>query len=337
MNRYHWATAVVVGVFTLYVAVETTFAYSTDPLLRQLRGTVIVDRGSAYTIAEPGMMLSPGDRLLILEKSAVAVTQDDCVARLAENSVFLITEESVCAAGKNGVAPQLLYAQAIGADPKSNSVNDAISAGAIGAEPDPSATPPNNAFSQPVPRAGSSALGSDEEIPAVTESVPADAVDEQDSEIVQQQPDQSMPSETTVVEEQVKPTPRPNRRPIALETPEWGGLSGPVIGGIVAAGAGLLAAVAGGGGGGSGSDGGSAANAPTNSTNGNHQPSGSDNGGQQGGNGSGPVTNSPVNNPPPNNNGGGGGTPPVNNPPPNNNGGGGGNPPINNPPPVSPE
>ena len=86
--------------------------------LKETQGKVLVNAGNGYELAQPGMLLKLGDRVLTMAGASALVIQDDgCVTRLAENVVFMLQTPSVCDGGVDsarGVGPYL--AQAIGAE-----------------------------------------------------------------------------------------------------------------------------------------------------------------------------------------------------------------------------
>ena len=86
--------------------------------LKETQGKVLVNAGNGYELAQPGMLLKLGDRVLTLQGgSAVVVQVGGCVTRLAENTAFTLQEPSLCNGGVNTlrqIGPY--YAQAIGAE-----------------------------------------------------------------------------------------------------------------------------------------------------------------------------------------------------------------------------
>ncbi len=103
--------------------------------LKETQGKVLVNAGNGYELAQPGMLLKLGDRVLTLQGGSAVVAQvDGCVTRLAENTAFTLQEPSLCNGGVNTlrqIGPY--YAQAIGAPQPGEIVTDGVSAAA--AEP----------------------------------------------------------------------------------------------------------------------------------------------------------------------------------------------------------
>ncbi len=103
--------------------------------LKETQGKVLVNAGNGYELAQPGMLLKLGDRVLTLQGASTVVAQvDGCVTRLAENTAFTLQEPSLCNGGVNTlrqIGPY--YAQAIGAPQPGEIVTDGVSAAA--AEP----------------------------------------------------------------------------------------------------------------------------------------------------------------------------------------------------------
>ncbi len=94
--------------------------------LKEMQGKVLVNAGNGYELAQPGMLLKLGDRVLTLQGgSAVVVQVDGCVTRLAENTAFTLQEPSLCNGGVNTlrqIGPY--YAQAIGAPQPGETATD---------------------------------------------------------------------------------------------------------------------------------------------------------------------------------------------------------------------
>ncbi len=94
--------------------------------LKEMQGKVLVNAGNGYELAQPGMLLKLGDRVLTLQGgSAVVVQVGGCVTRLAENTAFTLQEPSLCNGGVNTlrqIGPY--YAQAIGAPQPGETMTD---------------------------------------------------------------------------------------------------------------------------------------------------------------------------------------------------------------------
>jgi len=94
--------------------------------LKETQGKVLVNAGNGYELAQPGMLLKLGNRVLTLQGgSAVVVQVGGCVTRLAENTAFTLQEPSLCNGGVNTlrqIGPY--YAQAIGAPQPGETMTD---------------------------------------------------------------------------------------------------------------------------------------------------------------------------------------------------------------------
>ncbi len=94
--------------------------------LKEMQGKVLVNAGNGYELAQPGMLLKLGDRVLTLQGGSAVVAQvDGCVTRLAENTAFTLQEPSLCNGGVNTlrqIGPY--YAQAIGAPQPGETATD---------------------------------------------------------------------------------------------------------------------------------------------------------------------------------------------------------------------
>ncbi len=94
--------------------------------LKETQGKVLVNAGNGYELAQPGMLLKLGDRVLTLQGGSAVVAQvDGCVTRLAENTAFTLQEPSLCNGGVNTlrrIGPY--YAQAIGAPQPGETMTD---------------------------------------------------------------------------------------------------------------------------------------------------------------------------------------------------------------------
>ena len=94
--------------------------------LKETQGKVLVNAGNGYELAQPGMLLKLGDRVLTLQGGSAVVAQvDGCVTRLAENTAFTLQEPSLCNGGVNTlrqIGPY--YAQAIGAPQPGETATD---------------------------------------------------------------------------------------------------------------------------------------------------------------------------------------------------------------------
>jgi len=94
--------------------------------LTEMQGKVLVNAGNGYELAQPGMLLKLGDRVLTLQGGSAVVAQvDGCVTPLAENTAFTLQEPSLCNGGVNTlrqIGPY--YAQAIGAPQPGETATD---------------------------------------------------------------------------------------------------------------------------------------------------------------------------------------------------------------------
>ncbi len=94
--------------------------------LKEMQGKVLVNAGNGYELAQPGMLLKLGDRVLTLQGGSTVVAQvDGCVTRLAENTAFTLQQPSLCNGGVNTlrqIGPY--YAQAIGAPQPGETATD---------------------------------------------------------------------------------------------------------------------------------------------------------------------------------------------------------------------
>jgi hypothetical protein len=85
-----------VGVFS------SASAETSDPVakLYQIEGQVLVNTGTAYVAAQPGMEIKPGTKILTRKDSSVNVSYNDgCIKRLNENSMLTVNSATECTAG----------------------------------------------------------------------------------------------------------------------------------------------------------------------------------------------------------------------------------------------
>lgn len=81
--------------------------------LAQLKGRVMVNKGSSYTQASPGLILQTGTKIVTTQGAAVSVLyKDGCVKQLGENSMLTIGNGSECSA--NNFHERIYVAAAIG-------------------------------------------------------------------------------------------------------------------------------------------------------------------------------------------------------------------------------
>ena len=106
--------ALALGTFALGALAAEPYAS-----LRTAEGTVMVNQGERYVTATEGMVLSPGDRIMVMAGSkAVVRFGDGCSLPLGANVVTSIPAQSTCAGGVADVrqyGPS--YAQALGDTP----------------------------------------------------------------------------------------------------------------------------------------------------------------------------------------------------------------------------
>lgn len=219
-------------------------------VLRQVTGTIMVDRGNGYQAVRSGVELSQGDRVLVMERSGVVVaTGERCAHRIGANSIVEIVAptSSKCGAHLQRMIGTMV-AQAIGLDfddPRSAGPagsNDG-GFGAIGAEKEQQLTPLElrSAGEQPAPPL--------ERFDAESEDPPA--------EIVAQEPEEKLLpiDETGLVADSEEAALQ--AQPLAFGEEESGS-AGELFGvgattlGAIAGGIGAVALLAGGGGGGGG-------------------------------------------------------------------------------------
>jgi hypothetical protein len=98
--------------------------------LTQVQGTVLVNLGKDYVNARPGTPLSPGARVLTMDKSSATVAyKGACVKQLKENGLLVVRGPADCQTAGAGQAAGPVYAAAIGAtaigsDASANKDND---------------------------------------------------------------------------------------------------------------------------------------------------------------------------------------------------------------------
>lgn len=103
--------------------------------LRQIVGTVYVERADGYRPASAGVLVYPGQRVLVPNgASAVLVLRADCAFRLLQNSMIRLSAAAACKDSVITLAGVFLV-QAIGLD-DADTVNDSAQSGlgAIGSE-----------------------------------------------------------------------------------------------------------------------------------------------------------------------------------------------------------
>ncbi len=85
--------------------------------LTHVQGTVLVNHGKDYVTARPGTLLSPGARVLTMDKSSASVTyKGSCVKQIKENGLLIVRGPADCGAtgAVKSVGP--FYAAAIGSE-----------------------------------------------------------------------------------------------------------------------------------------------------------------------------------------------------------------------------
>lgn len=103
--------------------------------LKQIQGTVLVNHGKGYSMAQLDMELKEGDRVLTMDGArAVIVQADGCIVKLTDNVVFTLKLPSACQSGTKSVKKiGPYYARAIGAE----AVTDVVPSDIEPSEPEP--------------------------------------------------------------------------------------------------------------------------------------------------------------------------------------------------------
>lgn len=110
-------------------------------VLEQVQGTIMIDHGDGYAIANAGDDIRPGDRILVLENSRGKLVNGDCVLNLSNNSIHTIRQQSPCqVSGRSVKYIGPLYAAAIGIV-KPETKPEEIEKPPQAATPDTAATP----------------------------------------------------------------------------------------------------------------------------------------------------------------------------------------------------
>ncbi len=93
-----------------------SFAASSVATINVSNGSVLVNQGKQFVTAQPGQILSAGDRVMVMEGGNASVKYaDGCVQALASGSLAVVAAQSVCASGLNQVAQiSPVSAQAVG-------------------------------------------------------------------------------------------------------------------------------------------------------------------------------------------------------------------------------
>jgi hypothetical protein len=69
-------------------------------VLREVRGTVLVNQGTNYVVGYSGMELKPGARVLTPDGATAVVKQTDgCLTPIEPNLRFILRESSICQTG----------------------------------------------------------------------------------------------------------------------------------------------------------------------------------------------------------------------------------------------
>jgi hypothetical protein len=109
---------------TLTAAVVTAAFGFTDLLaaespaaeLKQIKGSVLVNKGETYRTAPEGTTLQVGDRLMVMDGSSmVLVYRDGCIAEFKQNQIITVEEVSTCEGGNAAyVEKSPMYADPMG-------------------------------------------------------------------------------------------------------------------------------------------------------------------------------------------------------------------------------
>jgi hypothetical protein len=87
--------------------------------LSEVQGVALINQGSDFVTAKPGMALRQGDRLMAMEGGTAVLTYaDGCKFNVADNQVFTVGSANSCTAGtlsQRPVGPYVAAAPAIGA------------------------------------------------------------------------------------------------------------------------------------------------------------------------------------------------------------------------------
>ncbi len=129
---------------TLTAAVVTAAFGFTDLLaaespaaeLKQIKGSVLVNKGETYRTAPEGTTLQVGDRLMVMDGSSmVLVYRDGCIAEFKQNQIITVEEVSTCEGGNAAsVSKSPMYAEPMGAGlPLAGSSSSAAAAGGAAA------------------------------------------------------------------------------------------------------------------------------------------------------------------------------------------------------------
>ncbi len=107
------SVSIATGLFgtSVVIAAETSAAQ-----LKQIEGSVLVNKGESYRTAVEGMPLQIGDRVMIMDASSTTlVYSDGCVAEFKENQIITVEALSTCEGGAAAsVSKSPLYANPMG-------------------------------------------------------------------------------------------------------------------------------------------------------------------------------------------------------------------------------
>ncbi len=82
-----------------------SLAASSAATLTSANGTVMVNQGKQFVTAQPGLLLSTGDRVMVMEGGNASVRYaEGCTVNLKAGSIVTVSNQQACLAGNTGVA-----------------------------------------------------------------------------------------------------------------------------------------------------------------------------------------------------------------------------------------
>jgi len=109
--------SLIIGVLSLSPIPFAFAAGGTDFILKDLKGHVMIDNGTSFTLAHEGISLDPGTKLVVPAGGAGRLVFNSCVLRLNPGTVATVPSNGLC----NLVERPYLNVASVGA-PASTSV-----------------------------------------------------------------------------------------------------------------------------------------------------------------------------------------------------------------------
>jgi hypothetical protein len=84
-----------------FSAVTAAFAASPVATLDLVTGKVMVSQGEGFAVADAGLSLQPGDRIMVGEGAQADIAFGACAVTVAAQSLFVVPEKAPCKKGES--------------------------------------------------------------------------------------------------------------------------------------------------------------------------------------------------------------------------------------------